>query len=66
LEVDTKTTERLYLLIPKDKTVVVESGIKSRQDVLFLKILGIQACLIGGAFMQAPDIKVAVENIMGW
>lgn len=66
LEVDLKTTERLYTLIPKDKIVVVESGIKSRQDVLFLKILGVSAVLIGEAFMQAPDIKQKVEEIMGW
>jgi len=66
LEVDSKTTERLYLLIPKDKTVVVESGIKNKQDVMFLKILGIQACLIGTAFMKEPDLKAAVQNLMGW
>jgi len=66
LEVDFKTTERLFPLIPKDKIVVVESGIKSHQDVLFLKILGVQAVLIGEAFMEAPDIKKKVEEIMGW
>jgi indole-3-glycerol phosphate synthase len=66
LEVDPKITEKLYLLIPKDKTVVVESGIKSRQDVTFLKILGVNAVLIGTAFMRAADIRRAVEEIMGW
>ncbi len=66
LEVDFKNTERLFPLIPKDKTVVVESGIKSRQDVLFLKILGVNACLIGTAFMEAADIRKKVEEIMGW
>jgi indole-3-glycerol phosphate synthase len=66
LEVDFKTTEKLFPLIPKDKVVVVESGIKSHQDVLFLKILGVAAVLIGTAFMQAPDIKNKVEEIMGW
>ncbi len=66
LEVDLKTTEKLFIMIPKDKTVVVESGIKSRQDVLFLKILGINAVLIGEAFMRAQDIKKKVEEIMGW
>jgi len=66
LNVDFKTTERLFPLIPKDKIVVVESGIKSNQDVLFLKILGASAVLIGEAFMEAPDIKKAVEEIMGW
>jgi indole-3-glycerol phosphate synthase len=66
LEVDPKTTEKLFLLIPKDKTVVVESGIKSAQDVLFLKILGVNAVLIGEALMQAEDLKQKVEEIMGW
>jgi len=66
LEVDFKTTEKLYPLVPKDKTVVVESGIKSYQDILFLKILGVNAVLVGTAFMQAPDIKSKVEELMGW
>lgn len=66
LEVDFKTTEELFPLIPKDKTVVVESGIKTHQDVLFLKILGVSACLIGEAFMKSLDIKKKVEEIMGW
>ncbi len=66
LEVDFKTTERLFTLIPKDKVVVVESGIKSYQDVLFLEILGVSAILVGEAFMQAPDIRKKVEELMGW
>lgn len=66
LETDFKTTEKLFPLIPKDKVVVVESGIKSYQDVLFLKILGVSAVLIGTAFMEAPDIRKRVEEVMGW
>ena len=66
LEVDFKNTEKLYPLIPKDKVVVVESGIKSYQDTLFLKILGVNVLLIGTAFMEAQDIRKKVEEIMGW
>jgi len=66
LEVDPKTVERLFPLIPKGKTVVVESGIKSSQDVLFLKILGVSAVLIGTVFMESSDIRSKVEEIMGW
>jgi indole-3-glycerol phosphate synthase len=66
LEVDSKTTEKLFPLIPKDKTVVVESGIKTAQDVLFLKILGVSAVLVGEAFMEAQDIKGKIEEMMGW
>ncbi len=66
LEVDFKTTEKLFILIPKGKTVVVESGIKSHQDILFLKVLGVNAVLIGHAFMEAEDIGKKVEEVMGW
>jgi len=66
LEVDFKTTEKLYPLIPRERTVVVESGIQNYQDVLFLKILGVNAVLIGAAFMQAQDIRKKIEEIMGW
>jgi indole-3-glycerol phosphate synthase len=66
LELDFKTTEKIFPLIPKDKVVVVESGIKTHQDVLFLKILGVSAVLIGEAFMEAVDIRKKVEEVMGW
>jgi indole-3-glycerol phosphate synthase len=66
LQVDFKTTEKLFPLIPKDKVVVVESGIKNYQDVLFLKILGVSAVLIGEAFMEAVDIRKKIEEVMGW
>lgn len=66
LEVDSKTTEKLFTLIPRDKVVVVESGIKASQDVLFLKVLGVNAVLIGEALMASEDIKRKIEELMGW
>jgi len=66
LEVDPKITEKLFPLIPKDRTVVVESGIKNYQDVLFLKILGVNAVLVGEAILKAQDMKAAIQDLMGW
>ena len=66
LEVDFDATQTLFPLIPKDKIVVVESGIKTYQDTLFLKILGVSAVLIGEALMAAGDIRRKVEEVMGW
>jgi len=66
LEIDFKTTEKLFPLIPREKIVVVESGIKNSQDVLFLKILGASSVLIGTTFMEATDIKSKIEEVMGW
>lgn len=66
LEVDFKITEKLFPLISKEKIVVVESGIKAYQDILFLKILGASAVLIGEAIMGSQDVRQKIEEIMGW
>jgi indole-3-glycerol phosphate synthase len=66
LECDPRTTERLYPLIPKDRIVVVESGIKTYQDILFLKVLGVNAILVGGSILKAPDMKIFIQDLMGW
>ncbi len=66
LETDLKTTERLYPLVPKDRVVVVESGLKTYQDILFLKILGVNAVLVGESILKAPDLQAGIQNIMGW
>jgi len=44
----------------------VESGIRSRSDVLFLKVLGVSAVLIGSVFMESADIGAKVNEVMGW
>ena len=66
LEVDLKTTERLIRGLPRDKIVVSESGIRSRQDVESLQRLGVHAVLIGEQLMSAPDIRKRVRELMGW
>jgi indole-3-glycerol phosphate synthase len=65
-EVDLKTSEKILPFIPKGNTIVVESGIKNYQDVLFLKLLRVNAVLIGEAFMRASDIASEVKEVMGW
>jgi indole-3-glycerol phosphate synthase len=66
LECDPRLTERLYPLIPKDRVVVVESGLKSYQDILFLKVLGVNAILVGGSILAAADTKMFIQELMGW
>lgn len=55
-ETDIKVTEKLINLIPHDRAVVSESGIKTPDDIMYLKTLGVDAVLIGEAFMAAPSI----------
>ena len=63
-KVDLQTTARLRPLIPPDRIVVSESGIRSRQDMNNLKEWGINAALIGEALMTAPDIAAKMKELL--
>lgn len=62
--VDLATTERLHPLIPRDRIVVSESGIKERSDIERLRQLGIDAVLIGESLMSAPDIAARMRELL--
>ena len=63
-KVDLKTTARLRSLIPPDRIVVSESGIKSRKDMEKLREWGVNAALIGEALMTAPDIAAKMRELL--
>jgi indole-3-glycerol phosphate synthase len=63
-KVDLAVTQRLIRLIPQNKVIVSESGIKSYEDIMFLKSLGINAVLVGEAFMEADDIAAKMKEMM--
>ena len=50
-----ENTGRLKKYIPDDRLVIAESGIMTDDDVEYLKSVGVDAFLIGRAFMEAPD-----------
>ncbi len=50
-----ENTKRLKQYIPQDKVTVAESGIKTDEDVRFLKEVSVDAFLIGQALMEAKD-----------
>lgn len=64
-EVDLKTTESLMKHIPHDRVVISESGIKSFEDMEYLKKLGVDAVLIGETFMRAPSIIGKINELRG-
>ncbi len=63
-KVDLTTTARLRSLIPSDRIVVSESGIKSRKHMEKLREWGVDAALIGEALMSAPDIAVKMRELL--
>lgn len=62
--VDIATTERLRPLIPPDRIVVSESGIKERCHIEKLRQLDIDAILVGESLMSAPDIAAQMRGLL--
>ena len=55
---------RMRSLIPPDRLVVAESGIKTADDVRRLRASGIDAILVGEMLMQAPDPAAALRALL--
>jgi len=60
---DLGTSERLRPLIPKEKIMVAESGIRCPADVERLRRAGVDAYLVGEAFMRVPDPGAALREL---
>jgi len=60
---DLKTTEKLFPLIPKDRIVISESGIKKKSEVKFLKEIGVNAVLIGEILLKSKDIPKKIKEL---
>ena len=54
-EVTLDTTLALRASVPADRILVTESGIQTRDDVLRMGAAGVNAFLVGEAFMRAPE-----------
>ena len=63
-KVDLAVTQRLIRMIPQNKTIVSESGIKRYEDMMFLRSLGINAVLVGETFMESEDIAAKMRELM--
>lgn len=61
--VDLNTTKDLASLVPKDKILISESGIKTKEDIRFVKGNGAKAVLIGETFMRSKDKKAMFEEL---
>jgi indole-3-glycerol phosphate synthase len=62
-EVSLGTTLRLHGQVPPGRRLVTESGIASTADVRLLREAGIDAFLVGEAFMREPDPGEALQRL---
>ncbi len=65
LHVDISTTIRLAPLVPDDRIVVSESGIKSHAEIVRLQEAGVAAFLIGEALMREDDVGKKLKELRG-
>jgi indole-3-glycerol phosphate synthase len=59
------TTFNLLPRVPADRLVVTESGIVTPRDVSLMRAKGVNAFLVGEAFMRAPDPGAALTALFG-
>jgi len=59
------TTFNLLPRVPGDRLVVTESGIVTPRDVALMRAKGVNAFLVGEAFMRAPDPGAALTALFG-
>lgn len=62
-ETQLETSVRLRAQVPGQRMLVAESGIRTKQDVAFLRESGIDAFLVGEAFMREPDPGAALREL---
>ena len=64
LEVDLERAVRLRALVPDDRLVVAESGLREPATLAGWRALGFDAALVGQALMRAPDPAAAVASFV--
>lgn len=64
LSVNIKTSISLFPLIPPEKRVVSESGIKGKKETDMLKNCGINSFLIGESLLTSPNIKDKIKELL--
>jgi indole-3-glycerol phosphate synthase len=60
-----ETTEELAPRVPKDRTVIAESGIASPADLQRLAKAGVHAFLVGESLMRQADVAAATRALLG-
>ena len=60
-----ETTESLAHGVPKNRTVIAESGIASNADLQRLAKAGVHAFLVGESLMRQADVAAATRTLLG-
>lgn len=61
---DIQTSVRLYELLPKEFTLITESGIKTKADIELLRNVGYQGALIGESIVGSENIEEKLKKLI--
>jgi indole-3-glycerol phosphate synthase len=64
LQTDLAVTERLAAILPKDRVLVAESGLKTREDLTRLAKCGARRFLIGESLMRQTEVETATRDLV--
>ncbi|MDO3409613.1 indole-3-glycerol phosphate synthase TrpC [Saccharibacillus sp. CPCC 101409] len=64
-ETSLEVTAELSALVPADALLISESAIRTAEDIAYVGENGARGVLIGETFMRRPDVRRAVEELMG-
>jgi len=64
-KVTLETTARLRGIIPADRIVVSESGISTREDIVLLQNMKVDAALVGEELVKASDPTAKLKELRG-
>lgn len=65
-EIDLNTINKISQLIPSQNTLVAESGIKTKENIDFIKTTSANAILVGEHFMSNDNIQQCLNNLAEW
>ncbi len=65
LEIDLSAAARLIRSIPPNCFPVSESGIRTREDIAFMRKAGARGFLVGESVLKQANVKSALQNLMG-
>jgi indole-3-glycerol phosphate synthase len=61
---DIETTIKLLPRVPKNKTIISESGLSKKSDLLKLANLGVSSFLVGESLMKQQDVEKATRSLL--
>jgi indole-3-glycerol phosphate synthase len=64
LQIDLRITIELAPLVPPDRFVIAESGIRRHDDLIMLSQTGVRCFLVGEYLMRQPDVAQAARDLL--